>query len=356
MKIAVDCRMIDHPGIGRYIRNLLNFMILQERPESFSLYGDPAKLPDFKAAKVIDYPVQVYSFKEFFSYAFNSDAELLHVPHFNAPRKKKTKLVVTVHDLMYLRLRESAPYLKRLGARVVILNALKNADRLIAVSDNTKKDILNLYPAAESKVRVIYEAADPMFKKISDKEQLEGAREKLGLPKDFILFVGSLKRHKNIIRLIKACNGLKSRGLKYELVVVGRFRPDEPEIIKAIQESQVRYLSEVSGQDLLYIYNLASLLVLPSLYEGFGLPVLEAMACGVPVIASKATSLPEIAGDAGVLCEPLDVADICEKMRLVLTDNRLREALIEKGLKRSLQFSWGRTAKETLDTYKEAVS
>jgi glycosyltransferase involved in cell wall biosynthesis len=357
MKIAFDCRMVDHPGIGRYISNLLSFMMLQERPQNFLLFGDPIKLVSMRDACNLPYYAPIYSLKEFFADPFDSgQADILHIPHFNAPLRKKLPLVITIHDLMYLRLKESAAWFKRRVARVVFLNAIKKADKIIAVSENTKKDILDLYPKANGKIRVIYEAADPIFKKISDNVVLGAVRKKYNLPDEFILFVGSLKRHKNIERLLLAYSDLKKKGLRHKLVIVGRYRPDESEILGKIRLTDALYLNEVSTHDLLCIYNLASVLTFPSLYEGFGLPVLEAMSCGLPVVASSATSLPEVAGDAGVLCNPQDHKDISEKIFTVLNDQHLRNALIEKGLKRVTHFSWGKTAKETLDLYKEAVS
>lgn len=354
MKIAFDCRMIDHPGIGRYMRNLLTFMMLQEKPQDFFLYGDPIKLSFTEQAHKLPYYAPIYSFKEFFSDSFiASQADILHVPHFNAPFRKKSPLVITIHDLMYLRLKESAAWFKRSAARVVFLNAIKKADKIIAVSENTKKDILNFYPKADGKIKVIYEAADPVFKKVSDTVTLGGVRKKYDLPEGFILFVGSLKRHKNIERLLLAYQDLKSRGIRQKLVIIGRYRPDESEVLGKIRLTDALYLNEVPTQDLLCIYNLAAVLAFPSLYEGFGLPVLEAMSCGVPVVISSVTSLPEVAGDAGILCNPLDHKDISDKIFLVLNDRHLRDTLIEKGLKRVTHFSWGKTAKETLDLYRE---
>lgn len=356
MKIAFDCRLIDHPGIGRYIRNLLFFMMLQEKPHDFYLYGDPIKLSFMKQSHNLPYYAPIYSAKEFFIDPFIArQADILHIPHFNAPLRKKMPLVITIHDLMYLRLKESAAWFKRRVAQAVFLNALKKADKIIAVSENTKKDIINFCPKANGKINVIYEAADPVFKKISDVVKLESVRKKYDLPEEFILFVGSLKRHKNIERLLLAYSGLKNRGIRHKLVIIGRYRPDESEILGKIRLTDALYLNEVPTQDLLCIYNLASVLALPSLYEGFGLPVLEAMSCGLPVVASSATSLPEVAGDAGVLCNPLDYKDISDKIYVVLTDQHLRNTLIEKGLKRVTHFSWGKTAKETLDLYKEIL-
>lgn len=355
MKIAIDCRMVDHPGIGRYIRNLLSFMLLQGQGD-LCLYGDPVKLKFVKNYPVIPYYARIYSVKEFFCDPFApGKSDLLHIPHFNAPFRKKMPLVITIHDLMYLRLKESAPWLKRKAAAIVFINALKKADRIIAVSENTKRDIIDYFPVAKEKIRVIHEAADPVFRKMDNNAELLCVRKKYNLPGDFMLFVGSLKRHKNIERLLLAYTDLKKRGIKHKLVIVGRYRPDESEVLAKIKTTDAIYLNEVPTQDLVCIYNLSSVLAFPSLYEGFGLPVLEAMACGVPVVVSSKTSLPEVAGDAGMLCDPGDAKDISDKIYQVLTDQPLRVALVDKGFKRASMFSWGKTAKQTLDVYKEVL-
>ena len=165
------------------------------------------------------------------------------------------------------------------------------------------------------------------------------------------MFVGSLKKHKNIERLIDAYIDLKSKGIQHKLVIIGRYRPREAEIQKKIELTDALYLGEVPIEDLAVIYNLASLLIIPSLYEGFGLPAIEAMACGIPVVASSAASLPEVVGDAGILFDPYDASDISNKIYAVLKDEDLRRELIEKGLKRASAFSWEKAAKQTLELY-----
>lgn len=359
MRIGFDARMIDHPGIGRYIKSLLSTMFLLDKGSEFILYGDLEKLREFKyRAKIEQYSTPIYSWSEFLSHPFKKNKpDIVHIPHFNVPFYDIKNLVVTIHDLIYLEIPESNPYIiKDIAVKYAISRAIKKADRVIAVSENTKKDILKHFPDAEKKISIIYEAADPIFKKIEDKSRLDQIRQKYNLPKDIILFVGSLKRHKNIERLIDAYNELKRRGINYKLVIIGRYRPREAEILEKVKTADTLYLEEISTEDLVVIYNLATLLVIPSLYEGFGLPVLEAMACGVPVVCSKVSSLPEVAADAAIYFNPESIEDIANTIGRVLMDLDLRQSLIKEGFKNLKRFSWDKTALSTEQIYKEVYS
>lgn len=358
MKIGFDARMIGHPGIGRYIRNLLTAMVPIADGSEFLLYGECDKLSDFKTCERKKCLTSAYSLKEFFISPFNKDSlDIIHVPHFNAPFNNKNRLVVTIHDLIYIKFQESRPrFVPDILARGIISRAVKRAESIIAVSENTKKDIVENFPFAAKKVKVIHEAADPIFKKIDDEGKKDAVRKRYKLPGDFILCVSSLKKHKNIERLIDAYVDLKKRGINHRLVIVGRYRPREADILKKIRSSDAIYLGEVSADELVLIYNLADLMVVPSLYEGFGLPALEAMASGIPLAVSSVSSLPEVVGDAAVFFDPYDVKDISDKVYHVLNDEALRRSLIDKGSERVSNFSWEKTARGTLEVYKEVLS
>jgi alpha-1,3-rhamnosyl/mannosyltransferase len=359
MRIGFDARMIDHPGIGRYIKSLLSTMINLAKDSEFILYGEPKKLIEFKnKAHVEQYSTPIYSWSEFFSHPFKKNKpDIVHIPHFNVPFYEIKNLVVTIHDLIYLEIPESNPhFIKDIAVKYAISRAIMKAERVIAVSENTKKDIIKLFPDAEKKTKVIYEAADPIFKKIEDKDKLDEVRQKYNLPRDIILFVGSLKKHKNIERLIDVYTELKKRGLSHRLVIIGRYRPREAEILDKVKTTDALYLEEISGEDLVVIYNLATLLVIPSLYEGFGLPVLEAMACEVPVVCSNVASLPEIATDAALYFSPEDTEDMADVIWEVLIDANLRANLIRKGLKNLKRFSWEKTALLTHQIYQEVYA
>ncbi|NQT89749.1 MAG: glycosyltransferase family 4 protein [Candidatus Omnitrophica bacterium] len=352
MRIGFDARMIGHPGIGRYIRNLLNGLLSTEEAIEFVLYGDPARLKEYSGAErcaIREYAAPIYSVKELLSNPFAGEGfDIVHIPHFNVPFTRIDNLVVTIHDLIYLKFPGTQrTLLKGMAAHVAFDNTIKKAKRIIAVSENTKKDIIEKSPAAEGKIDVIYEAADPLFRPVDDEAGKKQVRDKYNLPEEIILCVGSLRMHKNIERLIDCCARLRARGLGHKLVLVGREDPKEASIIKKVKTSDCIYLGEVGAEELVLIYNLAGLLVMPSLYEGFGLPPLEAMACATPVAASSAASLPEVVGDAGVLFDPYDVKDMEEKICSVLHNEELRKNLINKGMKRAEHFSWQKTAFQT---------
>jgi len=364
MKIGFDARMIDHPGIGRYISNLLSAMLELNTGDEFLIFGNIDKLSAFSFQlsdkNLINWDAPVYSLKEQLSQPFNSyDLDILHVPHFNAPvaaGKGAYRLVVTIHDLIYTKFPGYLPIAKRVVAKFLIKNSTKKADGIIVVSGNTKNDILEFDATVKGKIRVIHEAADPVFNTTEDSKKLNDVRQKYRLSENFILFVGSLRKHKNIIKLLDAFAILKKKGMAHDLVIIGRPNPKEPEVLDNIEKSDAIYLGEVPTEDLAFIYNLASLLVMPSLYEGFGLHILEAFASGVAVAASGVSSIPEIAQDAAVLFDPLDANSISDAMHKVLSDEMLMNSLAEKGLKRAKEFSWQRTAEKTLETYKEVTT
>lgn len=371
MRIGFDARMTSHPGIGRYIKNLLNAMIELGSKHEFILFGDRTKLTTYnlfpsakalgegqlKTAAIIHWNPPVYSLKEQLNWPFSRyNLDIIHIPHFNVPLgvgNGKERLIVTIHDLIYTKFPEYLPFLKRKIARYLIGKAVKKSTAIIAVSENTKNDIAEIFPIANQKTKVIYEAADPVFEVIDDEIYLEKIKKKYSLPEKIILFVGSLKRHKNIERLLDAYSRVKRR-TPCSLVIIGRYHKQDAEILRKIRSSDIIYLGEIPAEDLVALYNLAKLLALPSLCEGFGLPVLEAFACGLPVAASNISSLPEVVGDGGVLFDPYDIDDICDKIYSILSDEIFRQSLIEKGLKRAREFSWGRTAVETLNVYENA--
>jgi len=389
MKIGFDARMIDHPGIGRYIRNLLEEIIPLLGNNELFVFGDKVILSGLRIAAscpagsaitgepaidtalslrdscnnkkycIIDYKAPIYSIREKFSWPFGRyDLDVIHIPHFNLPgiagksrRKGKERIIVTIHDLIYTKFPQYLPFVKRALARPIIKYAIEKADRVIAVSENTKNDIVCLSSSAKEKTDIIYEAADPVFRKINDINESRRVKEKYGIKDSFILFVGSLRQHKNINRLIEAYSILKDKGIDPGLVIIGRCHARERDILRKMKDKGVKHIGEIPTEDIAVVYNLAKLFVMPSVYEGFGLPVLEAMACGTAVCCSRAASLPEVAGNAAIMFDPYSVNDMAENMEKVLTDESLRNDLIIRGLSRVNNFSWKDSACKTLRLY-----
>lgn len=283
-------------------------------------------------------------------------ADLLHSPDFIPPFRRRYRSVITIHDLAFLRYPhlltpESARYYGQVG------RAVESADQIIAVSEATRRDLLELLPADPDRVTVVHEAASPDCRPL-DPVEVERWRSELGLPREFVLFVGTLEPRKNLPTLLKAFSRV-GKDCRVPLVVVGG-RGWLCEEVFATRDAlglnqEVLFAGTVPGKQLVYYYNCATCLVLPSLYEGFGLPVLEAMACGTPVIVSNLSSLPEIAGDAAITVDPTDVDGLAGALAVLLSDEELRARLRRLGIKRAGSFSWERAARETMEVYRKAV-
>jgi glycosyltransferase involved in cell wall biosynthesis len=281
--------------------------------------------------------------------------DVLHSPDFIPPRADHFHRVITVHDLAFLLYphfltKDSARYYGQID------QAVRQADHIIAVSESTKRDTMKLLGVPDRKISVIYEAANPIFRRLEAGE----ARKKLAgvydLPDGFILFVSTIEPRKNVATLLQAFRKLKDDyHVPHKLVLAGRkgwlFDDVFASIASLNLENECIFLGQVPVTNLLYLYNAADLLVHPAFYEGFGLPPLEAMACGTPVVTSNVSALPEIVGDAGLLVDPNDIDGLTVAIWRALTDRELRAGMVERGLGRASKFSWQRAARETLDVY-----
>lgn len=294
---------------------------------------------------------------------FNKDnLDIFHVPGFAGPYSvKKARKVITVHDLIGMVYPLNLAPISRFYWQRWLPWCAKNSDLIISVSENTKKDIVKFLKIPEDRIKVIYSAASRHFSPIANKENLRDRLIKYGISTNYILNVGTVEPRKNIPNLIKAFAGyLNNSGAKnLSLVIVGKKGWAYGESVKAAVESGIQenvvFCDYIDESDLALMYNLAELLIYPSLYEGFGLPILEAMSCSTPVVCSNVSSLPELAGGAAILIDPLDNTSIENGFGKVLSDSALKRTLSEKALKRSAMFSWRRTAEETVKAYKEAM-
>jgi len=264
--------------------------------------------------------------------------------------------VVTIHD-MTLWLFPQYHYRRRLLAmRPFVPLAARRAAAIIAVSQSTKADIVRILGVEESKVHVVYEAPSPQFQPLESVAELERVRRRYGLPPRLILYVGTIEPRKNLVRLLEAYARLRTRhGIDHGLVFVGRRGWKDEAVFAAVERlelgEEVRFLGYVPASDLVALYNLADLVAFPSLYEGFGLPVLEAMACGTPVVTSPNGSLREVAGSAAELVDPCDVDSIAAGLWRVLRDPARQEELCACGLAQAARFGWDQTARQTRQIY-----
>ena len=342
MKIAIDARMIQMSGIGTYIKALMGHGIYD------IALGDGNDILKYDAnVKVINYSDKIYGAGEQLHFPFKelrkSGADLLHVPHYNVPVFYRGKLAVTVHDLTHLVLPQFLPNKAAyLYAKFLIGYAVRKAEVVFTVSENSKRDILRFYNIPEDKIAVVYNAVDSRFVH-RDREDVSYLFDKYNIPRDkkVIMYVGNLKPHKNLPRLLEAYSKMNGREDTC-LVLVGKAFDSEdltPQIKALGIEDSVIKTGIIVDNELVDFYNLADLFVFPSLYEGSGIPPLEAMACGTPVVCSNNSSLPEVVGDAAYMFDPYDEKQIRDAMEKVLGDDSLAQSLVERGYKRVKLFT-----------------
>jgi glycosyltransferase involved in cell wall biosynthesis len=279
---------------------------------------------------------------------------VLFVPAHVLPLWSPRRAVVTIHDLGYLYYPEAHPGARRLYLRLSTLWNARRATRIIAISESTKRDIVQHCRLPASKIEVVPHGVDARFRPVSDAEQLGRVRERYGTGPSYVLCVGTVQPRKNLLRLIEAwAEYVKhARAPAPTLVLAGKQGWLAEAIYRRPQElgiaDRVRFTGYVAGDDLPALIGGALAYVMPSLYEGFGMPILEAQACGMPVLASPISSLAEAAGDAALFVDPLDVRSIAEGIARIVEDAELRARLRERGLRRVTTWTWERTARETL--------
>lgn len=288
-----------------------------------------------------------------------SRADLLHALGFVSPFAWRGPTVVTVYDLSFLRFPEAFNRGNRFYLSTFTPPSLRRADRVITISEHTRKDVIELCGVAPERVTPILLAADERFKP-STPEAVRAFRKTMSLPERFVLYLGTLEPRKNVERLVRAYAALRKQGSEDHILVLAGPRGWQYEpiftLIKELGlENYVRFPGFVSSQDQPLWYSSATVFAFPSLYEGFGLPLLEAMACGTPVVASSASSLPEVVGDAGLVVDPTDVEGLGSALRELLENEQRRLALAAAGLERAATFSWHRMATETVQVYREVL-
>lgn len=290
--------------------------------------------------------------------------DLLHSPYFASPLRPNVPTVVTIHDVIPLVLPR---YGRALHARIymrLVSAAARRARAIITVSNASKRDIVQTLGIPAERVHVIYNAVDSHMRPAADESAVEGIKESYGLTGDFVLFFGGFDVRKNVEAVIRAFHAARSSFPRpCQLVIAGALNlvghplyPDPRPLIRKLGlESEVIVTGRISEEEKPLLYSAATAFVFPSLYEGFGMPVLEAMACGTPVITSNVSSLPEVAGDAALLVDPTSVDAIAAAMVRLLSDPELRSELTSKGLRRASQFSCEALAARTLSVYREVV-
>ena len=356
----------DHfPGIGRYAVNLARALAKVSPDLHLSLLRNPSAatrlaLPDLPR---IDCPASPFSLRQQWivpQQLRNLQATLYHSPYYLMPYVPGVSAVFTCHDLIPLRYPQYFSAAQRLIYRLAHILALKAASMTIAVSRATRADLMRCFRPVPQRVVVIPEAADAHFAPQLP-ERINALRIKYALPEQYVLYFGSNKPHKNIVGLVKACKilNIKHQISNVKLVVAGHWDERYPEAMRIVEESDLRdqvvFLGPVDEADLPALYSGAVLFAFPTLCEGFGLPVLEAMACGTPVVCSSISSLPEVAGDAALLVNPLEIDELAQAIGQLWSDEELRKDMRARGLAQAARFSWEQTARETLTVYEQCA-
>jgi glycosyltransferase involved in cell wall biosynthesis len=368
MRIAIDARKLHDYGIGTYVRNVLKHLALQDKQNEYVLICRPDDCalaqelgPNFTSVPDASRP---YSVSEQFTVPRDlrrNKVDLIHEPHYVLPPFVPCRAVVTIHDCIHLRFPQYLPHKgAHAYARIFLWTATHQADRIITVSEASKRDILQYFRIPPEKIEVIYNGIDERFWTPPSEEDIHRVRERFQLTNRFILYAGNIKPHKNLDRLICAFHQLRNEGFDdLKLLIIGDEISKYAALRRAVHRyklhKHVRFLGFVSDQTLAALYRLAAVFVFPSLYEGFGLPPLEAMASGTPVVTSNVSSLPEVVGDAALLIDPYDPDAIADGIRRVLSDPALRDDLRARGLARAREFSWARSADRVRAIYAEVA-
>jgi len=377
MRIGIDARLLSYRrGMGTFVYHLLSNLAVLDRKNQYLLYvsTEPKDLdlslpenfiirsliwPSYPLWEQISLPLE----------AMHDDVDVLHCTANTGPLflSQQIKLVLTIHDVMYLLPYEVLPpspsvyqRLGRIYRRWIVPHVAKRANAIITVSRHSRQDILRILQVPPERVFVIYEAPSHVFCPLPSKEMIKKVKQRYRIQNRFILALGGLDPRKNTNRTLQAFKDFSEQSKNdYQLVIVGLPRSGQRLFSRTAMEigitEKVIFTGFVPEEDLVALYNGADVFLYPSLYEGFGLPVLEAMACGTPVIASTAGSIPEIAGESALLIEPKDVEALALAIEQVVTDQTLRHALIARGFEHVKKFSWEKAVRELLAVYEKVM-
>ncbi|MBD3360190.1 glycosyltransferase, partial [Candidatus Peregrinibacteria bacterium] len=345
MKIGIDCRMFssNFTGIGRYsyelVKQLIKINDKEKRKHELVLFFNNPEYkkynPPNPAVKKVLVKAKHYSFAEQtrFLHKLNKEkCDTVHFPHFNIPIFYRKPYVVTIHDLIltFFHGHKMTSWHHRLAYNLIIKNSIKKSKKIIAVSNSTKQDIIANFKVPEEKIEVVYNGISPSFTLIQNPSKYKKTLSRYNIDKQFLLYTGVWRSHKNLVNLIEAFNILKNKkSLDLKLVITGKPDPYYPEVKETIKrlnlKEDVILTGLVQEKELVHLYNAAHIYVFPSLYEGFGLPPLESMKCGTPVAASETSSIPEICGEKNaVFFDPKNPRDIAKKIYMIYKNTDLQ--------------------------------
>jgi glycosyltransferase involved in cell wall biosynthesis len=367
MKIAFDLRRIKNPGIGRYMKCLVEAVVESAPEHDYLLILPPgaeeAVVCTGTNVEKITPSLKYYSLREQVDLPRilrRKKIDLLHSPHFNIPLIRVCPTVVTIHDVIYLACREDLPsFVGRMYYRAMMAAAVRRADRIITDSEYSKRDIQRFFKAEDDRLDVIYPGIDQSIRKNVDSVKLCEVKSRLGIVSPYLIYTGIYKLRKNHAGLLQAFKTFVDRGGDAQLVIAGPMEDGE-EMLRGLARrlgvaDRVVFTGFVEDGDLPVLYSGASVYACPSLYEGFGFTVLEAMACGVPVVCSRETSLPEVAGAAALYADARNPQEFGNALYQVFRDQSLRTMLVNKGTTNLQRFQWKHAAERTLAVYEKAA-
>jgi glycosyltransferase involved in cell wall biosynthesis len=375
VKVAIDIRRMTEFGVGTYIRNVVRTLARLDRDGEYFLIGSPERVaecgalpPNFHSVALDGGDNTLKGTLDFRAIVRRLDCDVVHIPHlYWIPRGLGCPYILTVHDLLeHMYGSRDASSLRRSLYFYLTRRALRKAARVIAVSQFTKNEIEKLLAVPDARIEVVYNAIDERFlhghATAADRE-LIAQRYQVNHP--FILYAGAIRPHKNVVRIIEAFSSLKSELQKEQqfpdlkLIIIGDDLSSHPRLRRTVVRSgvqnDVRFLGFVPIEVLRIFYDVAKIFVFPSLYEGFGLPPLEAMAHGTPVVASNTSSLPEVVGNAALLVNPENVFEIRRGLQRALLDPVLRERMKQRGYEQAQRFSWTSSVSRILEIYREVA-
>lgn len=378
MRIGIDVRTLmdaRYSGVAEYALNLIKEILKLDNHNEYRLFyncfGDCPNIPKFDGEKVkavkYSYPNKIFNYLlvKIFNWPKIDQAlevDLFFMPHLNfIGLSGAAKSVITIYDLSFLRYPEFFSARQNFWHKMVnVKKLLKKFDIIVAVSENTKRDVIELCGVSENKIKIIYAGVGEEYRKIVDRDKFLEVKNKYNLPDKFILYLGTLEPRKNVDGIIRAYNQLRINNYELrniKLVLAGAKGWKSENIYSEWHKSEfkddIKFLGYIDSADRVYLYNLASVFVYPSFYEGFGLPPLEAMASGAPMVMSYAASLSEVAGGAALMVDPYNINELAGALAAVLTDEKLRNNLIKKGFEQAKKFSWEKTAREYLKIFNE---
>lgn len=374
MKIGINARYLqkETSGIINYLLNLIiNLKKIDRQNEYILFFGNDKPVPaevlcdNFKS-DIPSMPTNSQIMRVLWEHLYLPVAikklkiDVFHEPSFIAPVFKKCPTVITIYDLAFLYYPKCFTRRNVMYFKAMLAGSINRADAIIAISENTKKDIINHFKVHPDKIKVIYGGVDAFFRIVNNAEETSRVKRKFNITKEYILNVSLISPRKNLISLLKSFKKLREdKNIDCQLVIAGGKGWRYKDIFKMVRllelDNNIIFTDYVSNEELLHLYNNAMLFAYPSLYEGFGLPILEAMACGCPVVSSSTSSIPEVCADAAMLVNPESIDDLTEAIYIMITEDSIKQVYKKKGLERIKYFLWEGTAQKTLSVYKKVI-